>query len=519
MSNKLVIVLIFVTIQSAVAQKLDAIRIEVQADINAEQFHVETVDESGLLIFYESNEVNSEKKRKWYFGLFNTDLEQKWLKFVPLSDKIEFLSSKKTDGNLYLLFKNIARDRADYGFYEIVTYNINKQTFSRISGSIPSKAKVAGFDIIGNKACIALNLKKQAADLVFITISNGDIFPVHIDADTPGHIEALYADRKNELFYVAIKQNKDRRYISEHLQSYSPKGNLHKSVKIANTEPLKFFRDYTFISNNDELLVFGTYDIVTGKTLSFRDIEDTEEAKSVGMFFMKFKDGTQKSLKYYDFMGFNNIKGAIGPDNIKTIKNQAMDSVKPRQSNHMVSASFHLSEPVVYKSENESYIFSVEVYRPYYKTETRMDYDFYGRPYPYTYNVFSGYEFYDVIITGISENGDLLWSNDFAIRDILSYSLKRNSIVFSDGDYVTTAYVNNGEVVSQTIEGPSYIDRSKMKIGTNFPSDRITQDENNRILRWYDDYFLIYGYQKVKNRTLDDQSTRMIFYANKIAYK
>jgi len=58
-----------------------------------------------------------------------------------------------------------------------------------------------------------------------------------------------------------------------------------------------------------------------------------------------------------------------------------------------------------------------------------------------------------------------------------------------------------------------------MKIGTKFPQDRISQDENNHIVNWYGDYFLIYGYQKIKNRTLSEQSTRVVFYVNKIAYQ
>jgi hypothetical protein len=148
-----------------------------------------------------------------------------------------------------------------------------------------------------------------------------------------------------------------------------------------------------------------------------------------------------------------------------------------------------------------------------------MDYDFYGRPYPYTYNVFSGYKFYDVIIAGISPEGKLLWNNDFEIDNILTYSTRRNSVVFEDENYTTIAYVNDGYVVSQTIEGPIDLNRSKMKIGTDFPQDRVSQDENNHIMHWYKDYFLIYGYQKLKNRTLGNQATRIVFYANKITYQ
>lgn len=501
------------------AQKVDAVRIEVPSDINVEQFHVETIGEKGLLIFYESKEVNKEKKRKWFFGLFDKDLKQVWLKFIPLNDKIEFISSKHSGENVYFLFKNISSERFEYGFYDIVTYNVKSRSFSQISGSIPLKSEVRGFEIIGNTACLALNLKKRETDIVFINLINGDVVPVHIDEGVQGYIQTLHSDRYNSIFYVAIKQNKDRRYITDHVLGYSTDGRKLSEFVVEDTEALKYLRKFVFMpQKNSELLIFGTYDIITGRTLSFKDIEEEIDAKSAGMFFLKIIDGKQESLSYYDFMGFNNITGAIGPDDISKLK-LPNDTAQSGHSNKTLSASFNLSDPSVLKTEKGHYIFSVEVYKPDYRTETRMDYDFYGRPYPYTYNVFNGFKFYDVIVAGISPEGQMIWNNDFALEDILTFSTKRNSIVFLDDNYITMAYVNNGYVFSNTIEGPSDVDISKMKIGSDFPQDRISQDENNHIVRWYDDYFLIYGYQKIKNRTHGEQSTRVVFFANKIAYK
>ncbi len=519
MVNKLQTLLLVILSVYGYAQKLDAIRLEVPSDLESEQFHVEPLGDDGLLIFYESNEVSKDNFRKWYFGLFDTDLKQKWLKFVPLNDKIEFITSKFINGKTHMLFKSINMGRSEFGLYDIVTYDARAESFSRISGSIPSKAEVAGFEIINNTACLALNLKKHKTDLVFISIDNGDIVPIHIGEDIPGIIEAVFADTKSNSFYISIKQNRDRRYIHEYLLCYSPQGKLISEISIADNEALKYFSDYVYMPNgSNEILVFGTYNIVTGRTLSFKDIEEESEDKSAGMFFMKIVNGKQESLFYYDFMGLNNITNAIIPNNFKASKT-SKDTSNTRGIKTMVTASFNLNKPKVFRTSGGNYIFSVEVYQPYYRTETRMDYDFYGRPYPYTYNVFSGFNFYDAIISGISAEGELLWSNDFPISDLLTYSTKRNTVVFEDGNLISMAYVNNGNVVSQTIEGPADIDKSKMKIGTNFPQDRIAQDENNRIVRWYGDYFLIYGYEKLKNRTLGEQSTRVVFYANKIAYK
>ena len=518
MFNKLIFFLLLIYAPYVGAQKLDAVRIEVPADINVEQFHVEPIGDNGMLIFYESREVNKEKKRKWYFGLFDTNLKQAWLKFVPLYDKMEYITSKKIKGNIYFLFKNINTERFEYGYYEIVTYNYKNKSFSQVSGSIPLKAEVAGFEVINNIACVALNLKKYQTDMVFINIITGDVVPIHINEGVEGYIEALYANDASSTFFVAVKQNRDRRYITDYLYSYSKSGEKVSEFKIDNNESIKYFRDFVFVPRNaNEFLVFGTYDILTGRTLSFKDITEEKEAKNAGMFFMKIVNGKQESLLFYDFMRFNNVMNSVQLNDISTVK--FTDSVQATSNVQAVMASFSLTDPNVFKTESDVYIFSAEAYRPYYRTETRMDYDFYGRPYPYTYNIFSGYEFYDVIVAGISPNGNLLWNNDFEINDVLTYSTQRNSAIFEDDNYITMAYVNNGDVISQTIEGPVDIDRSKMKIGTNFPQDKVSQDENNRIVRWYDDYFLIYGYQKLKNRTLGEQSVRVVFYANKITYR
>jgi hypothetical protein len=88
-------------------------------------------------------------------------------------------------------------------------------------------------------------------------------------------------------------------------------------------------------------------------------------------------------------------------------------------------------KPEVFQFKDQ-YVFSVEVYKPYYRAETRMDYDYYGRPTPYTYNIFDGYKFYDLILTGLSQDGELVWNNDFVIKDLKSYNLEHNCIVFED---------------------------------------------------------------------------------------
>jgi len=497
------------------AQKLQPVRLEVPSDINAASFNVKVLGEKGVLIFYESNEMTKDNQRKWFFGLFDTSLKQEWLKFIPLADKLEYVESKQSDNKLRLLFRNITRGRSEEGSYEIVTYDLRSSTFTKVTGTFPTKAEIAGFETIGNTGCIAINIRQQKTDLVFVDLTSGDVNPVHIMQDSESYILKLQADSKNRKFYVALKMIKDNRYMSDGIIRFSMDGIQETVYDIQIIESLKSLSKYVFIPvANDQLKIFGTYDIITKRVSSFKDVIDSEEAKSAGMFYLQFDNNEQTALKFYDFLNFDNIYGSLGN---RKMEYKKVPGDEGNENTKQLTAYYHLVDPKVMKI-NRKYIFSVEVYKPIYTTETRMDYDYYGRPVPYSYQVFGGYDFYDVIVVGLTEDGELIWNNDFAINGLQTSSIERNSVVFNDDEFITIAYVNNGKIHLQTIEGPVDIGKAETTIVSKIEKDRVAEDEFNRIEHWYDKYFLVYGYQKLKNRTLDEQSTRTAFYVNKIAY-
>ncbi len=499
------------------AQKLSVVRLEVPAALEVETFHVETLGVFGVLVFYESNELNNENQRKWYFALFNKSIKQQWLKFVPLPDKIEFIEAKRSGNKLHMLFKNIPGARFEKGFYEVVTYDLKAQVFTNISGFIPLKAEIGGFEIIGNTACLGLNLKKDETDVLFINLSNGDISPLHIEEGNQNGIENILADQQRKKFYAVLKTIKDRRYMTDEIIVFSKDGKQESTLELNNMESLKLLRSFVLVPDkSDKLTFFGTYDIVTGRNISFDDLKESEEAKGAGMFFLQITEDGQQSLKFYDFLSFENIYGSLAGRKMDYSRNNVSAQDSPSKKN--LSALFHFYNPQVFL-KNDQYVFSVELYKPYYRTETRMDYDYYGRPMPYTYSVFEGYNFYDVIIAALNSEGNLVWNNDFPIHNLKTFTLSPNTAIFEDDNLITMAYVNEGKIHTQTIEGPVDIGREESAIETNFSKDRIAEDVNNFIKPWYGDYFLIYGYQKLKNRALEDQSTRTVFYANKVAYK
>ncbi len=497
-------------------QKASLIRLEVPASLESGAFQVETIGEEGVLIFYESNEINEDNLRKWYFGLFDTQLKQVWLKFVPLNDGIYFVKSVRNENKIHFLFRSDGTGRAG-DFYEIVNYDMKKRSFSNISGTIPEDAEIKGFEAIGNKGCLGVNLKRNGTDVLFINLNNGEIEARTVEPENDSYIETIDTDPVNRKFYVAVKYVRDKRYLDDKIIRYSAGGVQEKVFSIRNQEGLKLLRNFKFTPVKDnKLTILGTYDIVTGKMMTMKDLDNDEEAKGVGMFFLQYESDTQKILRYYDFLSFDNIYGSLeGREMNYSKKNsEAKDEEKP---NKTLTAFFHFFSPQVIQKDSQ-YVFTVELYKPYYRLETRMEYDFYGRPMPQSYTIFDGYKFYDFIIASVSENGELLWNNDFELKEIRTFFLNKHVAAFEDDPYFSMAYISKGKIHLQTIDGPEDIHNDEVTIETQFPKDRVSEDENNTIVHWYDSYFLIYGYQRLKNRSMEEQSVRAVFYANKVAY-
>jgi len=499
------------------SQTASLIRLEVPAALESGAFQVETIDKDGMLIFYESNELTGDNLRKWYFGLFDTKLDQVWMKFVPLRENIHYVTSVRNKRKVHFLFRSNETGRTDGDFYVIVNYDIARQAFSNISGTIPAGAEIKGFEALGNKACLGINLKKHGTDVLFINLNNGDIEAKTLEPENDSYIETVGSDPVNNYFYIALKYVKDNRYLEDKLYRFSAAGEQEKTYPIANQEGLKILRNFIFMPVKDnKLTILGTYDMITGKMMTLKDLDKDEEARGVGMFMLQYENDNQKMLKYYDFLSFENISGSFKGRETTFIKKKGGQQQHEKQDK-ILTAFYHFLNPQVMQKDGQ-YIFSVEVYKPVYKTVTQMEYDFYGRPMPQTYSVFDGYMFYDFIIAGISGDGVLEWNNDFELKDMRTYFLTPHVALFEDDRFLSMAYVSRGELHTQTIDGSLDISKDDVMIETQFPKDRVAEDENNRIVHWYDSYFLVYGYQRLKNRTMSEQPVRTVFYANKVAY-
>jgi len=90
------------------------------------------------------------------------------------------------------------------------------------------------------------------------------------------------------------------------------------------------------------------------------------------------------------------------------------------------------------------------------------------------------------------------------------------------------SYVSGGELAffysSQNrlyykISGGPNSDNTLQNISleSTYKGDKVTEDLGSKMIHWYNNYFICYGYQKIKNNRVSG-GKRTIFYFNKLAF-
>ena len=487
------------------------IRMEV-ASGNTDNFHMVPMGRNGLLVFYETNELNQNGKRLWYFALFDTHLKQKWLRPVPLTDHLYYVNQKQKNGAAYLVFRNTSKVKKRAGFYDILIYEENKQSFRSVRGSMPLKAEIADFAVSGNTLALGLNREGKKADVLFVDTQTGNIHVVHIEEPDEPFFDGLFTNASNGTVVVVVNSADAKSSVKNVVYSFRPDGTQVQKTPISFFDPMSYLRQFSLAeAQGNNLKFFGAYHLAAKAGL-FGGNDEGDNPNTEGFFYLSIKNGKQERLQQFNFLDFKNIQGTFMQGDYHRTKSKKNNSVK--QTNTV--SLLNITHPVVQKIP-EGYLVSADAYVPYYKTENHLEYDFYGNMYPTDYRVFAGYQFYDVILSGFSKEGRMLWDNDFPLENILSYRIGEKALVYPDSTLVTVAYVSGGQIITQDLYRDKKLDaREKVNIASRYTRDRPVGAGESKIIHWYGHYFLVYGYQELKNHALQDQPLRTVFYVNKV---
>jgi len=508
MYKLILLVLIGFVLSTQSQAQTGAVRIEFEAELDSDIYNVLPATEKGVLIFFETNDFADEDNKIWFFSLHDRLLNQVWLKEVPIIEDVTYQAYQLAEDKIYLFFLESEKAKTSAENFQVITFDIKQDTFYHVKGSMPAKSTPGDFIVYDNTAIIGMNLKKDDAEVYFVDLYTGYISKSIINIEEQNQIESISIDPSSASVNIICSNYINRRQNGLNVFSYTIAGELIEVGQIQAVIPGKYLNTArVYYPAPHEFIVIGTYNNYQGR---IPGADEFDEIEAAGFFITRFANGQQEYINYYNFLEFKNLQtGLTGREYYKLQK-------KMQKENNEYSINYQLLIHDIVK-QGDDYIFVAESYYPEFRTVSDVTYDYWGRPIPHNYTVFDGYMFINAIVAGFNAEGEMVWDNSLEIYNIITYELgKKVNCLFDEG-YMVMYYNESGQVTYKIIDKDDIVEGlNHTKLAIAHSGDKISESGYDNIIPWYDNYFLCYGYQRIRNNALTGMPRRTVFYLNKI---
>lgn len=494
---------------SLISQDIPVLRLELNARMTEDTYTLIPCGEEGVVIFYEGG-TSTDGQRSWHFALFGTQLEEKWVMDTLMDDGLRYSGHFLHGSDLTLLFYNEGRTGKDIDNLQIVKMGLRTGTITTFKAGIPDKSIIGGFAVSGYTAIVGFTEKRIQANFLLVNLLSGATFVRSVDIEGQTFAGNIIADSSNSFMYAMVESYESKRQARTYVVKIGEEGKIYDILEIKPVLDDKYINSAYPVMDGNELFVAGTYSWFPNE-ISIDLAEDYPE--SAGVFIAGFQDGVQTFIHFYNFLEFENLYKSMSGKDVVRIRKKAE---KQQKRGEEVSLDYKVLLHPVRRNDNELLV-ACEAFYPEYRTVTDMYYDYYGRMVPQTYTVFDGYKYFAGIVVAFDRNGKLLWDNEMAIWDMQTFDLQRYLNLYVDGEDKILFYNRNGKIEYMVFNGNETIDDNEdLEIRLKHENDRLLDDARSRIVHWYDNFFLCYGYQEIRNNRLSN-NRRMVFYVNKVA--
>ena len=496
----------------AYAQQKTPLRLELNARLTEDSYELITCDKQGLIIFFEEDEVLENGKKNWHFALFDQRLQEGWMGMAELQKGMAFYKEALLGDLLYLFFTDVDGKRSIDVDFQVVKIQLGDGNISVFDGQNQEKAEPSAFKVINDKIWIGLVQKRTEAELAVLDLTTGINSIFSIDIPNQNVISEIFYDTADQQVHLIIQNYTSKLQSGLFHQVYNLNGSLISTEEIKAALNERYLNDAMIVVKAQEIFFLGTYNAEQGK-IPYEG--EDGQSQAAGFYIAKFEDGEQTFINYYNFLEFENLYNSLSGRDIMKVRKKA-EKQKDKDEEYSLNYSL-LLHPVLEYDGN--FILVAEAFYPEYRTVTNMYYDYYGRLMPQTYTVFDGYKYFNGIAASFDREGNMVWDNDIEIWNVLTFDLDKYLNVFIEGGELAMFYTWEGKLNYKIIDiDLQTADSDQASLELKYKKDKVLDETGSRIAHWYDQYFIAYGYQEIKNNSLSN-SKRTVFYINKVAFQ
>lgn len=489
------------------------LRVEIPARSVNETYRMIPCGTSGVILFFRSQEVTEDGRVNWYFTCYDTNLQQLWVKSVPLLSDQEYRFHQKGSDTATLMFFHAGKSKDPDNSYQILQVVVRNGTLVLNSGKLETGAVVEAFGVQNGFAWLGVNVKDGAGRIVNVNLKFGIHKAFSLGNGSQIAIRWMQPDTASYTVSAMVGRIVSKKSTEYYLVRYDTSGNIRREVLIGTQAGERTLPQVRLagISQGDELLM-GSY----GQGIQGTGQKGRQTDESTGFFASRVLNGAQKSISFYNFLELQSAGSIVGESDIMNLKKKAL---KKKKSIAEYSLDYSvLMHDILVKSDG--YILTAELFSPQYHTESFTDIDFYGRPYTNSYSVFDGYRFFNAVVAGFDTGGKLIWDNYIEIRNVVSPELSPKVTVYPLDSNLVLCYVSDGKIGSKIIRDSIVTEKLDFSpVDMLNPDDKLQSETKGALMHWYGNFFLSSGYQEIKNIALTSNNKRLVFYFSKLRFE
>ncbi|MEL6256202.1 MAG: hypothetical protein AAFR87_29630, partial [Bacteroidota bacterium] len=382
-----------------------------------------------------------------------------------------------------------------------------------IYGKLGRKHMVKDMKVMGDYVFLNVKARKNAyIQVVDLQEEEAKFIPVKIAGVTQKNIriERLQLIEESKEVFVFIQAQLNRKTAESWLLKLNERGEKKALINLSKSSGRMLKGASASKTEQGKLIITGTYAQRYG-------------SESEGLFIASYEEEEESYIRFYKFDELDHFFNYLSPK--KQAKREKKRQRKASKGKELKSLYRIASHEI--RELEDGYLFLGEAYYPTYRTEcqtittTGMD----GTTMTTTMTVeeFDGYQYTHAVLAKFDFSGNLSWDRTFKMWPS-SKPFKVTCFINvdeSDEESINMVFASNHEIISKSIlyeNGFELRDKQREQIVTAYDGDK-TKRSHSRLDYWYDNYYLAFGTQKIKNKVAPEvQRKRRVFFISKVAY-
>ena len=491
-------------------------RFELPFKYSDENYLIASAGKQGIVLFRELKEKNN-KKEAWEILMLDTSLIEKLTIITEIDYKYSIIGYEYREGYFYLLFKNSTSSKSD--FFLIKT-SLEDGTIT--NHEIASELMMDESHLLINDQSIVLGgYINSRSTFVVLNYLNNKVQVVPGFFNVKNEVLDFNYDKKHDLFNVLMGQKGVQNQNEIAIKSFDSNGKVHVDEKYQFDENWRALNGCLIFSQNNQIMISGSY-------------AANNSYYSQGYYFGSLAPGKRIFMKYIGFTDIDHFFDYMNPNRAKRIKSKIENT---RNSNK--SYEF---KTLVYVHQLKEYagkfLLISELYKPEYKrgsSSLAIGYsgissyrDQTGQKYVNRSSRLTNTDgashisYQETVVLGINEKGKLLWNQSLSLKDVETLALEQVTEVYKKGEKGVLLYKKENQLAYNFFNLDTGISSdSTIAINTFNELDQISlhSERQGRVQHWYDNNFIVWGYQKISNEKPEAVQTdkkRNIFFINKL---